>query len=1127
MKISMGIELLYFPFNMSAPELNLCSGPADIFHRVTIRSSGRSRMPSRHIEMRCGMQVDQTKLLDSLSYSHNTQENTKGIENYIAQGADKSGGVHVAGAAKKDDETSIHAAETVDMSQTTYSRPTAEHDKTVADTLTTDDTSAAERSNEMAVVANTTSEADLKQMQEDGYSVADTDTKTIITVTDKIKTALAKAGVDISAYGDTLSEEQLAEITGSVEVARQIAAQLMAQDLPQTAQNINDMADAGQKAEQLAPLGEDAISYLIKNELPPTIANIYRAEYSISEKRNGRAAMSDADFAQLQDQIAQIIQSAGLDVNGQTLQDSRFLLEQGLPLTADNLAYLQDLRAVSDQIAGWKENGMDDAIYQNMCDAIAEGAHPIDAMLADGWSLSDRARESTQIVEEATDEDIAYVLAKDQPLTIENLKAAENVRKSGTAGKVDIAGERNSEITENAKQILSEQGLAFLTAKRQLEETRLAMTSEANYALLKKGISIDTKPLVELVDDLKGQEGSYYQKLLESEGIDTEENVAVFKETCQVLDDLKTAPAYVIRPRTVDTLNSLHEAGMEQKNKFDKANESYETLMTAPRKDMGDSIQKAFANVDDILKDLGLDTSEANRRAVRILAYNNTELTPENIALVKAKDEAVNRAFTGLTPKVVVEMIRKGINPLDMDMDTLNQTAVDVKSELGDEDTERYQKYLWKLEQNNDISEEERSSYIGIYRLIAQVEKTDGAAIGSLMQQGAPITMRSLLTAVRTGNKGSMDYQVDDQFSGVDNVAKNERIDDQIMAAYHTNCQHDAAEALTPQAAQALAETDYENLTPEQVKEVVAQANSETAQEDVAIEQQYLQDQMEQVKAAAAAEQEIYDFLDKAQLPNTVNNVLAVQQMLSDRNKMFDTLWNAKGTTAQSIERIAQMKELILERFGESVKSPAEMADAQEALADVAEHVMDTMIVEDDHMGSIDIRALRLMNTQLGICAKQAQEENYMIPIQTGEGVTGVSLKIVRGTKEKGMVDILFHGSVTGKVAATFEAKEDGISGMLATDSEETRQLLSDHLGMLADALGDGRAEKIDLRVAKVSDVSLDHYTGQVASRNTGSAVLEENSGETDAKEESQYEVQTSRLYHIAESFLKTIQEFL
>ena len=831
--------------------------------------------------------------------------------------------------------------------------------------------------------------------------------------------------------------------------------------------------------------------------------------------------MSDADFAQLQDQIAQIIRSAGLEVNEQTLQDSRFLLEQGLPLTADNLAYLQDLRAVSDQITGWNENGVDGAIYQKMCDAIADGARPMDAMLADGWSLRDRAQESAKIVEDATDEDVAYVLAKDQPLTVENLKAAENARKN------DAAGENNSGTAEAAKQILSEQGLAFLTAKRQLEETRLAMTSEANYALLKKGISIDTKPLVELVNELKGQEDSYYQKLLESEGIDTEENVAVFKETCQVLDDLKTAPAYVIRPKTVDTLDSLHEAGMELKDKLAKANESYEALMTAPRKDMGDSIQKAFANVDDILKDLGLDTTDANRRAVRILAYNNTELTPENIALVKAKDEAVNRAFTSLTPKVVVEMIRKGINPLDMDMDTLNQTAADVKSGLGDEDTERYQKYLWKLEQNNDISEEERSSYIGIYRLIAQVEKTDGAAIGSLMQQGTDITMRSLLTAVRTGNKGSMEYQVDDQFSGVDNVAKNERIDDQIMAAYHTNCLHDAAEELTPQAAKALAESDYENMSPEQVKEVVTQANSGAAQEDALAEQQYLQGQMEQVNEAVAAEQEIYDFLDKAQLPNTVNNVLAVQQMLNDRNKMFETLWNAKGSTAQSMEQIAQMKELILERFGESVKSPTEMADAQEALADVAENVMDTMIIEDDHLGSIDIRALRLMNTQLGICAKQAQEESYMIPIQTGEGVTGVSLKIVRGTKEKGMVDILFHGSVTGKVAATFEAKEDGISGMLATDSEETRQLLSDHLGMLADALGDDRAEKIDLRVAKVSDVSLDHYTGQVANRSTGASAMDAAAESADAQTGAQYEVQTSRLYHIAESFLKTIQEFL
>lgn len=127
---------------------------------------------------------------------------------------------------------------------------------------------------------------------------------------------------------------------------------------------------------------------------------------------------------------------------------------------------------------------------------------------------------------------------------------------------------------------------------------------------------------------------------------------------------------------------------------FERANESYETMMTAPRRDMGDSIQKAFANVDDILTDLGLETSEANERAVRILAYNNQEITEESILQMKAKDEAVQRCFRNMTPSVVREMIKEGINPLDMSIDELNRKAVEIKADLGIEEEERFSKYL-------------------------------------------------------------------------------------------------------------------------------------------------------------------------------------------------------------------------------------------------------------------------------------------------------------------------------------------------------------------------------------------------------------------------------------------------
>ena len=45
-----------------------------------------------------------------------------------------------------------------------------------------------------------------------------------------------------------------------------------------------------------------------------------------------------------------------------------------------------------------------------------------------------------------------------------------------------------------------------------------------------------------------------------------------------------------------------------------------------------------------------------------------------------------------------------------------------------------------------------------------------------------------------------------------------------------------------------------------------------------------------------------------------------------------------------------------------------------------------------------------------------------------------VSVKIVRGVDKKGIVDIMMESELRGKIAATFQAKEDGIHGLVATD---------------------------------------------------------------------------------------------
>ena len=573
------------------------------------------------------MHVEQTKLWENVNHNVNTDMG-KGVLAYQAN-MPESGNAFGVQKEKYEKLAGVSAAGTINMAEATYQNPMkAEEDKeqTVVEELSEAQNQSAEsRRNEMAVIANTTSEEDLKKMEEEGYSLMDTDSHTIITVTDKIKATLAKAGVDISCYGDSLSREQLEEITGSAAVVEQIMRALQINDLPATEANIEDSVAALSQAAGMTGVSEDAMAYLLKNALEPTIRNLYTAEYC----NGGGTSESDAyaagiDFDAIEEQIVNIIEEAGLEVTDETMEDSRWLIAHQIPLTGENLVYLGQLKDLSAQL---EEGTIDwNGVVDSMAKAITNGKRPEQALM--------------------------------------------------------------------------------ITARRQLEETRLAMTTEANRAMLKRGMEVDTKPLEELVEDLKEQEKQYYEALLTSEGVEaSDENIELCVDTAAVFEEMKSQPAYVLGQVSHEaTVEELHSAGATLQRELAEANGRYETLMTAPRRDMGDSMSKAFRNVDDILKDVGMDISEANRRAVRILAYNETAITEENINAVKAADEEMQRAFKNMTPAVTVEMIRKGENPLDMTLEELNRAAEQIKEETGNDDEERFSKFLWKLEQESFLT---------------------------------------------------------------------------------------------------------------------------------------------------------------------------------------------------------------------------------------------------------------------------------------------------------------------------------------------------------------------------------------------------------------------------------------
>lgn len=1000
----------------------------------------------------------------------------------------------------------VGSSNSVDMSDTIYARPQAKNEAgnkdgtDMAENLLNDMNQTSEnRRNDMIVTASTTTSDDYKAAKDDGYDV-------IVTETDKIKAVLAKAGVDISIYGDDLSREQLTDITGSQTEAAMLVNQMKAYDIPATDDNIKAGTDAIDRAKSITNISNETKAYLVRNNMNPTVSNVYKATYSSSQVQNYKQKVGITDnvkqlYEELKPQLKQILEEAHIDSSDENLNQCRWLIDEDIAVTPDNVLLANQI----DGITAAGENVSSDFYARAVTEALAMGKKAADATMSQDGLTFDMAREVCDVLSEATAEDIVTLESDNMPVTIENLSKLIAARgKDGAASQASANKALDNQITDSREARL-------VTAQRKLEEARLSMTAEANLSLIKKGVSIDTEPIERVVELLKQQENKYYGALFGESSVEaSDDRVRMYNNVCDIFNQMKQQPAYVLTLESSDdTVYELYTAGKAMKQSLEAAS-GYETLMTSPRADMGDSISKAFQNVDDILKELQIETSESNRRAVRILAYNSTNITEENIKQIKSIDEQVQRAFSDMTPAVTLEMIKRGISPLDMSMSDISDTARQIKSENHDERDEKFSEFLWKLEKKNEISEEERDSYIGIYRLISQVEQSDGAVIGSLVNQGADITMKNLLTAVRVRGKSAMDYKVDDTFAGVDSVSRGIKIDSQIESAYQANCLRDVLDTLSPEKMEFVQDDSWLEMTPEQLRQAVYEAD-----EDNTLSEQYATEQLRQFNQAVSVPENVYAFLEKYDVKTTAVNLMAASRLMKNPSEAVRNLWE-RGDSATARALLDET----LRRFSESVKNPKELAQAQETLADTAEHVMDSMIIEDRHTGSIDIRQMKLLCSQLRIASNMSRQENYIVPIETADGVTGMKLRIVRGEDKKGLVDIFLEDKKCGRVAAYFEAKENSVSAMIVTDDEQTKKLFEDNITMFEAGISDGEQR---VRI----DVALEHDISAKESKMSDMKSNTESDNETKKQLDGGESVQTTRLYHIAEQFIVNVQRVI
>ena len=888
----------------------------------------------------------------------------------------------------------------------------------------------------MTVMSNSMSASDFQKMKEEGFDVSKMEPDQVVTILDKIKTVLAQAGTRIRGYNDNLTVDKITEITGNSGYAETIAKELSYADAPVTEENIKQIDELVDQALTMEKPGEGSLAYMVNQKMKPTMENLYKAEHSSMDagrtvRMTGYASnayskqgtdtagirkttVTEEDLQQIEKQIRNRIQSDGLEVNAKTLENGKWLLEKGLPVTGKNIEILQDVKDVEFPL--------------DILQVIRQAAHTIsEGKSAFGVNLN----------------------RKDEGIYKEACNIYDRYHKVSFQS-VDYALNNHMECNlKNMESYDPKLGYTIpqIQARKTLEEVRLKMTVEANVKLLQSGYSIETASMEDLIKQLDSASKSLNESIWGKEDADVK--AELFSKTQEYVKELPSLPITAVGRipfMEKSSLPAVVEEGRIIRIQYELAKDSYETIMTTPRADMGDNIRKAFRNVDDILQDMDLEINESNRRAIRIMGYNQIAITEDNLEKIKEADRQVRTIIEKLKPGMTLEMIREGKNPLEMSMDEINVYISERENDFIN-DTEKFSEFLYKLEKKKGITKAERDAYIGIYRLLRQVEKSDGAVIGSLLNQNAQLSFSNLLSAVRTGKAKHTDIKVDDDLGIVSKVERKESsISEQIEKGIAA-IQDALTSANSPK-------------TPDQILEEVQEIEN-----DSNLDKQLIETQLEEIREVAQFVGKEKDYLEVYQQSVTLEHLHSSMALNTKRGSAFKQVVEledkmpGREISKQEEDVLKKAEEFLLSMEKEDVRDKA-----YENIINRTKEVLEEAAKQRD-MGYVDVKELQFVYKQISFAGSLAKEENYEIPVQIGEEVTSINLKILQGAGERGEVKITFETEILGKVEARFVEADDGLEGSVLTDYMDGKKLLEAHMDSLRSALTEALKEtKTDVK---------------------------------------------------------------
>lgn len=844
-------------------------------------------------------------------------------------------------------------------------------------------TEAEQNQERLNNVSGRMTEEDMAQLQQEGFDVGQMTAEQLEAAMERIKLQKELAAAAAENQVQQIKEDRAAILEQAVKLlagnpkAEMIAEKLLKANIPVTQANLEKIAVAMEKAAGGVKLSPSECEYMVRNKLAPTLENVAMARSAAQTYSKKEHTLTPEAWAQLEPKVTHMLFQAGLRANKDMLNAAQTFIKKDIPLTVDNLKSYSLL-------AGIRLSEED--VLTKAVDALSVGQEPKNANL-----LSSTAKEVRQLLrktEQVTSQAVDYAAAKRSA----ELPGTEGDKIDLTLGDLTEAQETIDAGSPEAARYLqnfaenSAAQAASIRARRQLEEIRARMTFEAGYRLAKEGIRIDTVSMEKLIGNLKTLENRFYSSFFTQAGVaQSAEGMELLRDTSRKLEEIKNMPAPLIVD-TMDTgakitLNELHQTGMNNLAMRRYA-ESMESVMTSPNKQFGDHIQKAFGNVDTLLQNIGMDSTPENRRAVRMLGYNSVEVTQENVTKVSEYDSKLQEVLKELHPAVTVRLIRDGINPLEQSVESLSEKISQIKREEGITTEDNYSIFLINLEHRKEISPEERKEYISVYRALHQLDGSEEQAIGGVYKSGRELTLKNLLTAVKSEKAQGMDATVNNY-----TLKKSVEKADKIIS----EC---------------------------------SQPTAETAKEELAA-----------VRTLANEGQNATRFLEDYNILSTVENLEAAKNLLASDMTIFKE-W-------KRFKFMESGEEPVLPDFTECMDDKEAMQAAYKKFVDEAGELKVKMM-QDPVMTKQDTKSIKKMHVGIRFMHRLCKREYYQIPVDTGTDIVNMNVTILEKGEEKAKVLAEIPTLNLGKISCEATIQENKLKCFISSDTKEGMQALKD-----------------------------------------------------------------------------------